>query len=115
MGLVVIPAGNGDIRQTGPRVCDQAACPLEAENPCVSFRCDADSISKAFAEVTAAISGNLRKLFYRNCSMCLRESLPRPRDFRLGVSGFQCGDQQVVENPESLLPSPRTAHLFHEI
>jgi hypothetical protein len=47
--------------------------------------------------------------------MHLRESLPRPRNFCLHVGGSQAGDEQVVQDRKSLLPSLRATNPFHEI
>lgn len=115
MGLVVKAARKGHMSQTCPPVRDKPACTLEAENPCAGFWSHADGISKAFAEVAAAKTGIIRKLFHRDGPMYLPESLPRPGDFCVHVGRSQAGDQQVVQDRKSLLPSPSTANLFREV
>ena len=69
MGLVVIPAPKGHMRQTRSFICDKATCTLETKNPSVGLRWDAYGISKALAEVSAAITGIIRELFHRNGAM----------------------------------------------
>ena len=115
MGLVVITAGNGHVRQTCPPVRDKTAGTFEAENPCAGLRGDADGISKAFAEVAAAITSIIGKLLHRNYPMRLHESLPRPRDFSVDVGRSQGGDEQLIQDRKSLLPTLRTLNLFYEI
>ena len=103
------------MRQTCPPVRDKAARTFEAENPRTDLRRDTDSISKAFAEVAAAITSILGKLLHRNYPMRLHESLPRPRDFSVDVGRSQGGDQQLIQDRKSLLPTLRTLNLFYEI
>lgn len=103
------------MRQTCPAVRDKSACTLESENSSEGFWCDADGISKAFTEMTAAVTGFVRKCFHRVGSMCLPESSPGPGDFWVDRGRPQAGDQLVVQDRKSLVPSPRSAKPFHEI
>src|SRR5438094_960625 len=75
--------------QSGQAACFMTAHDLVTDLGRAYFWRDADSLSKAFAEVAAAVTRNTRKLFHRDGPVRPPESLPRPCDLCGHVGRFQ--------------------------
>src|ERR1043166_7792583 len=83
MRLIVVAAGDRDVREARPLVRNEAACSLEPEHTGGQFGRNTDRLSKALAEMPPAIADFIPELLDRRRPVGFRQSSPRPRDFGL--------------------------------
>src|SRR5437764_750826 len=106
MRLVIVAAGNRDLREPRPLVRDEAAGALEPEQAGSQFGRNPDRLPKALAEMPPPIADFIRELIDRHRPVGFRQSSPRPGDFGLRADRDELRDKSTIEDREALAPRP---------